>query len=219
MSTLAARAGLAASNLACTRGDRAVFAGLSFVVPTGRVLVVRGANGAGKTSLLRIIAGIVGPTDGQLTWQGTDVGTLAEAYRAHVSYVAHLDAIKPALTVAENLVHWAKLRAGTGTVAAALSALGIERLAELPARFLSAGQRRRVALARLLVVDAPLWVLDEPTVSLDDAGVDLLGRAMEGHLGRGGLIVATTHVDLPVAAVDRLDLTPPSDGGEHAPLF
>jgi heme exporter protein A len=196
---------LKVDNLSCVRGERLVFAGLSFTLEPGRVLTVRGANGAGKSSLLRLLAGLARAAAGSITWEGHAVGEATDA----PAYVGHLDAVKPTLTVLENVAFWRAFHGGQRSAEAALEALGIGRLADLPARYLSAGQRRRTALARLIVQNARLWLLDEPTVGLDDDGVARLSSVVREHLAAGGIAVASTHLPLPFGDGAVLDLPSP----------
>ena len=184
-----------ADNLACERGERLVFRGLSFALGPGEALVLRGPNGAGKSSLLRLCAALLRPAAGRLSWDGADVWDEPDAFRARLAYIGHLDGVKPLLTARENVEFWASLRRG-GEADAGLEAFGIAHLAALPARFLSAGQKKRVALARLIAAPAALWLLDEPTVSLDDDGAARLAGACAAHRARGGMVVAATHVEL-----------------------
>jgi heme exporter protein A len=180
---------LLASDLACVRGGREVFAGLHFALSAGEALVVTGRNGAGKSSLLRMVAGLVRIAAGRLGLEGGDP-ELSLPEQAH--YLGHQDALKPSLSVHENLSFWAQFL-GSGPVAEALGAVGLDGLAELPAGYLSAGQRRRLSLARLLAVKRPIWLLDEPTSALDSASQARLAELMHRHLAGGGLIVAATH--------------------------
>ena len=196
--------GLAVHDLACERGGRRLFAGLDFAVAPGGALVLRGPNGSGKTSLLRILAGFLEPSDGWLTWDGRAVAEDAQAYHSRIAYVGHLDAVKRALSVAENLAFWASLRGGDP--AGALDSLGIGHLAEVPARYLSAGQRRRLALARLVAAPAALWLLDEPTVTLDEASVGLVETLIARHRADGGGVVVATHAALAIPGAATLDL-------------
>lgn len=194
---------LKAEALACARGGRIVFEELSFEVEGGEALVVTGPNGAGKSSLLRQIAGLVEIADGQLALEGGDPNlTLAE--QAH--YVGHLDALKPAMSVRETAHFWSDFLGGDGPIDAALERLDLGGLAGLPVAYLSAGQRRRLALARLLFAPRPLWLLDEPTVALDRASVGRLIQLMEAHLAQGGIVVAATHQELGLARARALDL-------------
>lgn len=203
---------LEARDLACLRGERAVFAGLSFALAPGEALLLTGANGAGKSSLLRILAGLLPPAEGRLLWNGQDALADRAAHAARLRYVAHGDALKPALTARENLEFYARLWGGD--VDAALAALDLAPLAELPARVLSAGQRRRAALARLALgarrgdgaKAAPLWLLDEPTTGLDTASVGRLGNLLARHLEAGGLVVAATHLPLPMPSAREMRL-------------
>lgn len=180
---------LIGDKLACERGDRRVFTGLDFAVDAGDLVTLRGPNGSGKTSLIRMIAGLIDPVEGRLALEGGDAGrTIGQ----HCHLVGHHEALKPALSAAENLAFWAGFLGG-GDVAAALAAFDLEPVGELQAALLSAGQRRRLALARLALVARPVWLLDEPTLGLDSASVDRLGQLMTAHLRGGGLIIAATH--------------------------
>lgn len=184
---------LLGSGLACIRGGRQIFSQLSFAVAGGEALVVLGPNGAGKSSLLRLLAGLVPRTGGELALEGGDA-ELTIGEQAH--YLGHQDALKASLTVTENLDFWARyLGGGAGGegIAAALAAVGLEGIAELPAAYLSAGQRRRLSIARLLAVRRPIWLLDEPTTALDVAAQGKLAQLMQAHLENGGLIIAAAH--------------------------
>ncbi|TVR83383.1 MAG: heme ABC exporter ATP-binding protein CcmA [Rhodospirillales bacterium] len=202
----------AGHRLTCIRGQRVVFRDLSFEVNAGGLLLLVGANGSGKTSLLRLMAGLLAPAAGVICWDGDDVRRDAETFRGVMRYVGHLDAVKPALTVAEHLRFWAALQIAPGSpaqpeVTTALEAFGIAHLAELPGRFLSAGQRRRLALARLLLVPARLWLLDEPRTALDTAAVARLDAAIADHRRTGGVVVLSSHAGErpPEATVLNLD--------------
>ena len=203
------RAGLAAmrlvaSGLTCVRGGREVFSGLGFAVAAGKALVVVGPNGAGKSSLLRLVAGLVRPTEGQLNLMGSDP-ELTVGEQAH--YLGHQDALKPALSVVENLKFWTAFLGGDADAHdTALATVGLDRLAGLPANYLSAGQRRRLSLARLIAVRRPLWLLDEPTSALDASAQVLLADLMRAHLGGGGLILAATHGPLGLDGATELRL-------------
>ena len=195
---------LLASDLTCVRGGREVFAGLGFTVGQGEALVVTGRNGAGKSSLLRMIAGHVRVASGRLEIEGGDP-ELSTAEQAH--YLGHQDALKPSLSVAENLQFWARYLGGGGVpLETALRVVGLDGLTDLPAAYLSAGQRRRLSLARLLAVKRPIWLLDEPTSALDTAGQARLAELMHGHLRTGGLIVAATHGPLGLEGAKELRL-------------
>ncbi len=188
-------------DLACDRGGRTVFAGLSFRISAGGLLLLRGPNGAGKTSLLRMIAGLNEPQSGSLSLRGGNE-TLTLGQQCH--FIAHQEAIKPALTVEENLGFWAGFM-GSGDIRQGLDVFGLQPLADLPAALLSAGQRRRLALSRLKLVARPVWLLDEPTNALDAVSQMRLARVMGEHLEEGGIILAATHVDLVVKATQVLD--------------
>jgi len=188
-------AGLSGRDLACLRGERMVFEGLGFDLAPGGALVLTGPNGSGKTSFLRLVAGLLRPAAGSLAWRGRPVGDDPDALRAELHYVGHLDAVKPLLTVSENLAFWARMRGG-GPVTEALAGFGLTALADVPARFLSSGQRRRVALARLLTAPAALWLLDEPTVGLDSESIEALTTAMAEQRDGGGMVIAATHATL-----------------------
>ncbi|TCT05257.1 heme ABC exporter ATP-binding protein CcmA [Aquabacter spiritensis] len=180
--------------LACRRGTRLLFADLSFTVAAGEALVVTGPNGAGKSSLLRIVAGLMPATSGRVRLSGVP----AEArISEQVHYLGHEDAVKGALRVGENLAFWRAVLGRTGAeVGDALEAVGLGGLGRLPASALSAGQRRRLAIARLLVADRPVWVLDEPTTALDAAAQARFAALGRDHLAGGGLILAATHAPL-----------------------
>ena len=192
--------------LDCMRGDRRVFSGLEFALRAGDVLVLTGPNGSGKSSLLRIMAGLLAPVSGGVQWHGADIADDRDAHAARLHYVGHLDAVKLALTVAENLRFWAALRPGDGGVDRALEQFGLAPLADLPARFLSAGQRRRLALARIAASAAPLWLLDEPTVALDGDGVAAVHAAIRAHCAGGGCCVVSTNTALDLAGAAALDV-------------
>ena len=195
---------LSATDLACRRGGRDVFAGVSFSVASGESLTIRGRNGAGKSSLLRMMAGLVRVAGGQLSLEGGDPElTLGE--QAH--YLGHLDALKPSLSVEENLRFWsAFLGAAAADLDEPLRAVGLDSLSNLPAAYLSAGQRRRLSIARLLTVKRPLWLLDEPTSTLDAAAQVRLGEIMQAHLAGGGIILAATHGPLQLDGARDLNL-------------
>jgi heme exporter protein A len=188
---------LVAEGLACRRGERLVFAGLDCRLASGGALVLTGSNGSGKSSLLRLFATLLAPAAGDLLWSGVPVARDALRYRALVHYVGHLDATKPTLTAREMLGFWAALR-GTAAPAidAALSAFGLGGVAERPCGWLSAGQRRRVALARLVAAPAPIWLLDEPTAALDGDGEARLLNLIAEHRTAGGRVAIATHQQL-----------------------
>lgn len=193
---------LTGNNLTCERGGRLVFSGVGFRLGAGQLMQLTGPNGSGKSSLLRLIAGLNEPAAGTLAFDGGDT-ELTIGQRAH--YIAHQEAVKAALTVLENLAFWRGFLGG-GDVDAALAAFGLARLAHYPAGLLSAGQKRRLALARIVLVPRLLWLLDEPTVGLDAASQQALAAVMAAHLGNGGMIIAATHVDLGLEPQCRLEL-------------
>ncbi len=183
--------------LACVRGERLVFSGLDFALGVGEALILAGRNGSGKTSLLRLMAGLAPRQAGRLGWDDGAVEDDPERHAARLHYVGHLDAVKPVLTVRENLEFWARLGGGGGDdAAAALAQLGLDGLAGVPARYLSAGQRHRLSLARLLAARSELWLLDEPTVALDRESVAALMGVLAAHRAGGGMVVIATNVDL-----------------------
>ncbi len=193
---------LRAEDVAAFRGERLVFSGLSLTVPEGGALLLLGPNGAGKSTLLRLLAGLVRMAAGRLLWRDQDaLADLAE-HAGRVAYLGHLDAVKLGLTVAENLSMWAPAPA----VAAALDLVALAALADLPAKMLSAGQRRRLALARLALRPAPIWLLDEPTLGLDTASVAQFGAMLAAHRAAGGVVVAATHLPLPLPGAAELAL-------------
>ena len=189
---------LSGRGVRCVRGGREIFSGLDFEASSGEALAVTGPNGSGKTSLLRLIAGLLTMAGGSVDLDGGEAElTLAE--QAH--YLGHRDALKPALSVLENLAFWRDFLGGAAFDAAeSLAAVGLDHAGHLPAAYLSAGQRRRLSIARLLAVLRPIWLLDEPTNALDTAGQALFAALMRDHLARGGLIVAATHAPLGLVA-------------------
>jgi heme exporter protein A len=208
---------LIAEDLACRRGERLVFVGLSFRLPPGGAVVLTGSNGSGKTSLLRIVAGLLAPAAGRLAWEQRPVSDALAAHRAGLHYIGHRDAIKAALTPRETLYFWAALRGLPGSQSApaidrALAAFALEGIADWPNRWLSAGQRRRLALARLLAAPAPLWLLDEPMGALDDDGCARLERAIGEHRKGGGRLLLATHAALALATAQKIVLDTFSPG-------
>jgi heme exporter protein A len=210
---------LSADELACRRGGRDVFAGVSFSVASGEALTVSGRNGAGKSSLLRTVVGLLRIAEGRLTLADGDP-ELSIAEQAH--YLGHQDALKPALSVAENLRFWAGFfGAQSADIHGPLDGVGLDAVGDLPAAYLSAGQRRRLSIARLTVVKRPIWLLDEPMSTLDASAQDRLVTLMRAHLSGGGLIVAATHGPLGLGDTQELrldDLTPSRLMGEKESL-
>lgn len=187
---------LSVHNLACARGGLPLLEGVSFSLAPGQALVLRGPNGCGKTTLLRCVAGLQPALAGQIT-----------AAPDSIAYAAHADGIKSTLTVAENLEFWAAIY-GTAGIANALERMNLKALSTRAAQNLSAGQKRRLGLARLMVTGRPVWVLDEPTVSLDHASVALFGDVVRAHLAGGGMALMATHIDLGLPEAEILDLAP-----------
>ena len=193
---------LIATELSCDRGGRTVFTGVNFAIAGGQLLEITGPNGSGKSTLLRLIAGLSEAASGKLVL--TNFGNdLTIGQQAH--FVAHQDAIKPALTVAENLRFWGDFLGG-GDLDKALQSFGIAPLADYPAALLSAGQKRRLALSRLMLVYRFIWLLDEPTVGLDTASREQLRGAIRGHISEGGLVAMATHVPIGIAPDVSLSL-------------
>lgn len=194
-------AGLEVTNLSVERGGRRVLSDLSFAVAPGEALLVRGPNGSGKTTLLRTIAGFLSPASGHIRFAGE------EELTERVHYVGHLNGGRASLTVEENLRFWSRYLGGSDDrVLGALDRLGLASLASIPAGYLSAGQKRRLALARLLLVFRPLWLLDEPSTSLDARSTAVLAGAIDEHVSSGGIVIAATHLDLGVARSRELRL-------------
>ena len=196
-------------DIACERGERRIFTGLNFTVAPGQALVLQGPNGCGKTSLIRIAATLLKAADGAGNWNGIDVAENPEGHRANLHYIGHQDAVKGALSVRENIAMWARIRATTDDqTEAAMAAFDIAHLADTPTQYLSAGQHRRTALARLVASPAKLWLLDEPTVSLDQAGTACLQQAIAAHRAKNGMVMAATHIELGLDDAQILQLQP-----------
>lgn len=196
---MSAPADLQVSGLSCVRGDRVLFRGLDLAVRTGEVIYVRGRNGCGKTTLLRALAGLLLPESGQVLWRGKPIRRLREDYARHLLYLGHLNAIKGDLTAVENLRIAATLDGyGLDEQQAwqVLATMGLRGYEDLPTKHLSQGQKRRVALARLLANDATVWILDEPFTALDVAAVDQLQQVIRAHVDGGGIALLTTHQEV-----------------------
>ncbi len=196
--------------LACRRGGRWVFADIGFVLSPGQALLLNGANGSGKSSLLRVLAQLIAPAEGTMKWCGKNVRDDLDFYRAQLRFVSHQDAVKPALRVRENLAFVAGLAdpaIAPDTILRALAAVELLALADMPARFLSAGQRRRLALARLAASPAPLWLLDEPGAGLDRASLARLHELIAAHRRNGGIVIASSHGDLLMPDAQLLDMS------------
>ena len=186
----------AGNAITCIRSDRIIFQRLSFSVKDGEVLYLKGPNGCGKSSLLRIMAGLLKPTEGVLYWNEEDISKSTDSYLGEFQYIGHQNAVKGALSVKENLDFWAKLynlEYNKIAIDDALKAFRLDSLANLPARFLSAGQKRRLSLCRLSATNSRIWLLDEPSTSLDDAGSQCLKELITLHLERGNMVIMATH--------------------------
>jgi heme exporter protein A len=200
------------SDLSCRRAGRLVFRGATFSVPAGGVAMLRGPNGSGKSSLIRVLAGLLPPASGDAHLRGAKGSSLSlardpETWRESVALAGHLDAVKPSLTVRENIAWWARLHGGAPDLAdQAIDRMRLAPLADDPAQYCSAGQKRRLGLARLMVTGRALWLLDEPTVSLDAASVALFAEMVRDHARRGGIVLAATHMDLGVEASVLVDM-------------
>lgn len=204
---------LAVSNLKCVRGERLLFDGLGFRLDSGQLLHLRGANGAGKTSLLRLLCGLSRPEAGQILWNATPIDVQAEVFRQNLFYLGHHNALQEALTVDDNLAFYAALAGAEPNAAdtgSALERMGLRGCQRRLVRHLSQGQKRRVALSRLMLNRASLWVLDEPFVALDQNSITLLAGVIAVHLQVGGMAVLTSHqqVDIPGATAQALELSP-----------
>lgn len=209
-------------DLECRRGDRLLFSGLSFNLEPGTLLHVRGRNGSGKTTLLRTLCGLLTPDAGDILWNGENVRRLGEDFHRDTLYFGHLNGIKSDLTASENLSVSAILdgdRAEEADILAALDQMGLTGFEDLPTKMLSQGQKKRVALARLLLSQAPLWILDEPFTALDLDAVDRLQMLIAQHVAQDGLTILTTHQEVPLTSgqIRRLHLGAPQDASSRQP--
>ncbi|MBK20278.1 MAG: heme ABC transporter ATP-binding protein CcmA [Rhodospirillaceae bacterium] len=194
-------------NISCVRGERLVFRGLNFAVEPGGALVLTGNNGSGKTSLLRVMAGLNRATVGKIAWSDGPISDDPEKHHGRLHFIGHLDAQKPVLSVGENLEMWARLHGGTDEkIAMAIKKLKLDGFEDLPGRYLSAGQRRRLSLARLVASEAPLWILDEPTIALDEGSVAAVRALISEHRDAGGMAVIATNVELGLSDTTKLDM-------------
>jgi len=198
-------------NIRCIRGERLVLDGTGFQLADGGVMILKGANGAGKSTLLRLMAGLMRPVSGQISWDGSDIAEDATEHNQRIVYIGHADAIKPLLSVSENVSFWAELSGQAGmTPEMAMQTFSIDHLKDLPARYLSAGQRRRVGLCRMLTAGASLWLLDEPTTALDVETTEVLTGVIDRHRQGGGMVVLSTHGEMGLADTETLTLVHPS---------
>ena len=196
-------------NLTCNRSGREIFSKLHFEVRSGEVLVITGKNGAGKTSLLRLMTGLSRPVTGSIYWDDGDIFCFPERHRQRMAYVGHADALKSVLTVSENLQLWMAIRGttqGKELVKRTLATFGLSDLRDTPVAELSTGQRRRVALSKLLTADSSLWLLDEPTIALDDDAIAILISSIYQHRRQGGMAVIATNAPIDISAERLLDL-------------
>ncbi len=198
-----------AQDLACLRGDRLLFKHVGFELNAGGLLYVLGENGSGKSSLLRMLCGLLMPEEGAVFWDGKKIKETAENYLPNLTYIGHLNGLKDDLTALENLQISARLAGGevsSKEALAALTAIGIARCANLPARVLSQGQKRRVALAMLWLTQSQLWILDEPFSALDLASIEVLALRLGEHMANGGMTIITTHQDVSINALSTQTL-------------
>ena len=211
---------LSISNLSCQRGGRTIFSGLSLEIKAGEAVILRGPNGAGKSTLLRVIAGLIPAQAGEISLNGT-ASTDRDDFQGQITYAGHLDAIKPQLTVSENLHFWAQLFESEN-VAKTMRDFRLDEIADRPAHACSAGQKRRLGLARIAVTSRPLWLLDEPTVSLDTQTTSRFAATIDAHCAAGGMAFIATHIDLGLKALRSFEMqayAPSIDAPEHDPFL
>jgi len=194
------------TGLLCFRGERTVFTDLAFDISDGGALVLRGHNGSGKSTLLRLMAGLLKAQEGRVSWNGENILDEPELHNQRLHYVGHLDAVKPVLSVRENIAFWSELRGDGYDADRAMEVFGIGFLSDVPGRFLSAGQKRRVNLARIVAAPAPLWLLDEPTTALDADAITALEAAIGEHRRGGGMVITSTHADIGLDDATTLNL-------------
>jgi len=211
---------LSVKNLSCQRGGRTIFSALSLDIAAGEAVILRGPNGAGKSTLLRVIAGLIPAQAGEISLNGTTFSD-RDDFQGQITYAGHLDAIKPQLTVAENLRFWAQLFEA-GTLAKTMQDFRLDEIADRPAHACSAGQKRRLGLARIAVTSRPLWLLDEPTVSLDTETTARFAATIDAHCAAGGMAFIATHIDLGLKAPRAFEMQPyepQADAPEHDPFL
>jgi heme exporter protein A len=211
---------LLVNNLSCQRGGRTIFSGLSLEIAAGEAVLLRGPNGAGKSTLLRVIAGLIPAISGEVSINGLPA-TDRDEFQGQITYAGHLDAIKPQLTVAENLHFWARLFEADN-VAQTMQDFRLDEIANRPAHACSAGQKRRLGLARIAVTSRPLWLLDEPTVSLDTETTARFAATIDAHCAAGGMAFIATHIDLGLSAPRSFEMqahAPSPDTPEHDPFL
>ncbi|MEM9098158.1 MAG: heme ABC exporter ATP-binding protein CcmA [Pseudomonadota bacterium] len=211
------------SNLACRRAGRLVFTDLNLRLNPGEVALLRGPNGVGKSTLLRVLSGLLPPISGQVRLGDRDLGQDRAAYQEKIAYAGHLDAIKPALSIIDNLALWSAISGAPGLpIPLILQRFGLDRISDRRVAECSAGQKRRLGLARLLVAERPLWLLDEPTVSLDQSAKAQIAELVREHLAKGGLALIASHEDLGLGQIKTLEMEPlstPTQGVEADPFL
>lgn len=212
---------LKASEISVTRGGRLSLTSPAFTLAGGEAARLTGPNGSGKSTLLRALAGLLPLRSGDASFQGVKLADDRETFSQFIAYAGHKDAVKPALTLRENLTHWAAIYGGNGDIDAALATFSLGHIADSPAAFCSAGQQRRLGLARLLVLKRPIWLLDEPTVSLDAASVEVFAGLVAQHCAEGGLAIAATHIEIGLPEGPSVRLSPPtiSDAAAEDPFL